>query len=52
VRRGSAPRCSGAWVADARRRLGLLSEQVEAEPKSTKWRVGDRVRWYEEPEEK
>lgn len=45
-----------AWLADARRRLGALSEQVESEPKSTKWRVrarvGDRMRWYEEPEEK
>ena len=45
-----------AWLADAGRRLGTLSEQVDAEPKSTKWRVrarvGDRMRWYEEPEEK
>jgi hypothetical protein len=45
-----------AWLADAKRRLGALSEQVDAEPKSTKWRVrarvGDRVRWYEEPDEK
>jgi hypothetical protein len=37
------------------RRLDALWERVEAEPKSTKWklrnRVGDKVRWYEEPEE-
>lgn len=45
-----------AWLANAKQRLNALSEQVEAEPKSTKWRVrarvGDRVRWYEEPDEK
>jgi hypothetical protein len=45
-----------AWVADATRRLGALGEQIDAEPKSTKWRVrarvGDRLRWYEEPDEK
>ncbi|HEY4828098.1 MAG TPA: hypothetical protein VIH85_15085 [Solirubrobacteraceae bacterium] len=44
------------WLADAKRRLRTLGEQVEAEPKSTRWRVrarvGDRVRWYEEPDEK
>jgi hypothetical protein len=43
-------------LADAKRRLKALHEQVEAEPKSTRWRVrarvGDRVRWYEEPDEK
>jgi hypothetical protein len=36
-------------------RLERLWERVESEPKSTKWkmrnRVGDKVRWYEEPEE-
>ncbi|MGZ4299839.1 MAG: hypothetical protein ACXVVK_22625 [Solirubrobacteraceae bacterium] len=36
-------------------RLGGLWERIEAEPKSGKWkrrsRVGDRKRWYEEPEE-
>ncbi len=36
-------------------RLARLWERIEAEPKSSKWRwrakVGDRVRWYEEPEE-
>jgi len=45
-----------ALLAAAARRLAALSEQVESEPKSTKWRVrarvGDRVRWYEEPDEK
>jgi hypothetical protein len=43
-------------IADAKRRLGTLSELVDSEPKSTKWRVrarvGERVRWYEEPDEK
>src|SRR5205085_1523094 len=37
------------------KRLDDLWQRVEAEPKSTKWklrnRVGDKVRWYEEPEE-
>ncbi|HEX3975444.1 MAG TPA: hypothetical protein VHW96_04220 [Solirubrobacteraceae bacterium] len=36
-------------------RLDGLWERIEAEPKSGKWkrrsRVGDRKRWYEEPEE-
>jgi hypothetical protein len=36
-------------------RLQALWRRVEAEPKSRRWRlrdrVGDRVRWYEEPEE-
>jgi hypothetical protein len=36
-------------------RLGRLWEQIEATPKSRKWkrrsRIGDRVRWYQEPEE-
>jgi hypothetical protein len=36
-------------------RLTGLIERIEAAPKSSKWkmrnRVGDRVRWYEEPEE-
>ncbi len=35
--------------------LGVLSEAVEAAPKSLRWkaraRVGERVRWYEMPEE-
>jgi hypothetical protein len=36
-------------------RLDQLWQRIEAEPKSTKWqlrnRIGDRLRWYEEPEE-
>lgn len=36
-------------------RLKALWHRIEAEPKSRRWRlrdrVGDRVRWYEEPEE-
>lgn len=36
-------------------RLETLWRRVESEPKSTKWklrsRVGERVRWYDEPEE-
>jgi hypothetical protein len=36
-------------------RLELLRDRIEAEPKNLKWRmrdrVGDRVRWYNEPEE-
>jgi hypothetical protein len=36
-------------------RLKDLRDRLEAEPKSRKWRlrsrIGDRVRWYEEPEE-
>lgn len=36
-------------------RLSALLEEIERAPKSSRWklrgRVGDRVRWYEEPEE-
>ncbi len=36
-------------------RLASLSQRIEAEPKTGKWklrnRVGDRMRWYDEPEE-
>jgi hypothetical protein len=36
-------------------RLDRLWERIEAQPKSRKWkmrnRVGDKIRWYEEPEE-
>jgi hypothetical protein len=36
-------------------RLEALWERIEAQPKSGRWkmrnRVGDKVRWYEEPEE-
>ena len=38
-----------------RARLDALRARIDAEPKSTKWRVrarvGDRVKWYDEPEE-
>lgn len=38
----------------AHQRLSRVAEAIEAAPKSRKWklraRVGDRVRWYEEPE--
>jgi hypothetical protein len=41
--------------ATIRQRLQALWDSIDAAPKSTKWklrdRVGDRVRWYEEPEE-
>jgi hypothetical protein len=49
-----------APVGDAERalivhRVELISQAIEAEPKSSKWklraRVGDKVRWYEDPEE-
>ncbi len=36
-------------------RLEALWERIESQPKSGRWkmrnRVGDKVRWYEEPEE-
>ena len=36
-------------------RLDDLRKRIDAEPKSTKWklraRVGERVQWYETPEE-
>jgi hypothetical protein len=42
-------------AAVVRERLDRLWERIERESKSTKWkmrnRVGDKVRWYEEPEE-
>lgn len=38
-----------------RSRIRVLQEAIEAAPKTTKWkmraRVGDRVRWYEDPDE-
>jgi hypothetical protein len=38
----------------AQRRLGHIADAIEAAPKSRKWklraRVGERKRWYEEPE--
>jgi hypothetical protein len=46
------PKDSAELIAD---RLASLWQRIEAAPKSTKWRlrsrVGDRVRWYDEPEE-
>jgi hypothetical protein len=42
-------------AATIARRLAAISEKMEHAPKSARWklrsRVGDRVRWYEEPEE-
>jgi hypothetical protein len=36
-------------------RLQRLDDEIEAAPKSAKWKmrakVGDRVRWYEDPDE-
>jgi hypothetical protein len=46
---------SGEERAVLARRLDALSGQIEQMPKSRRWklrdRIGDRVRWYEEPEE-
>jgi hypothetical protein len=50
---------SSALNADERAlvasRIQRLSDRIDAEPKSMKWRmrdrIGDRVRWYAEPEE-
>jgi hypothetical protein len=48
----SLPKDSSQRIAD---RLAALWQRIEAAPKSAKWRlrsrVGDRVRWYDEPEE-
>jgi hypothetical protein len=48
----SLPQDSSRMIAG---RLASLWKRIEAAPKSTKWRirsrVGDRVRWYDEPEE-
>jgi hypothetical protein len=48
---GIDPQDSGVISA----RLALLWERIEAAPKTARWRlrsrVGDRVRWYDEPEE-
>lgn len=42
-------------AATARERVARLWARIEAEPKPSKWRlrdrIGDRKRWYEEPEE-
>src|SRR6202521_3538884 len=48
----SLPEDSSRLIAE---RLASLWQRIEAAPKSAKWRirsrVGDRVRWYDEPEE-
>src|SRR3989304_4368121 len=40
---------------DAAAQIGELRARIDAAPKSTRWklraRIGDRTRWYEEPEE-
>jgi hypothetical protein len=59
VERVQAALATSGMTEDAQalvmKRLDDLWQRVEAEPKSTKWklrnRVGDKVRWYEEPEE-
>jgi hypothetical protein len=51
----AAPGLDAAVRERAEPRLERLWERIEAAPKSTRWkmrnRVGDKVRWYEEPEE-
>lgn len=55
---GALPKLGGPphLVADAAARLAALAKLIENKPKSAKWRVrsrvGERVRWYEEPDEK
>jgi hypothetical protein len=62
--KGTIERCvadlkESSLPADATRlianRLDALWKRIEAAPKTTRWRlrsrVGDRVRWYDEPEE-
>ena len=48
----SLPPDAARAIADS---LRSLSKRIEDEPKSTRWklrsRVGDRMRWYDEPEE-
>jgi hypothetical protein len=48
----SLPEDSSQRIAD---RLAALWQRIETAPKSAKWRirsrVGDRMRWYDEPEE-
>ena len=43
------------FAPDTAPRVAQLRARIEAEPKSLRWRarakVGDRMRWYEEPEE-
>jgi len=49
------PELTGAELQTILDRIRALEEAVERAPKSRKWklraRVGDRVRWYEDPEE-
>jgi hypothetical protein len=46
---------SPAHESGLRRRIADLSQHIDARPKSRRWRlrarVGERLRWYEEPEE-
>jgi hypothetical protein len=46
---------AGADAEVINARLTSLWERIEGEPKSARWkmrsRIGDRVRWYDEPEE-
>lgn len=50
-----APELTPAEMDTIRGRLVQIEEAIEQAPKSGKWkmraRVGDRVRWYEDPEE-
>lgn len=50
----SVPELSGI-KAEVARKVSELSQAIEKAPKSIKWRlrsiIGERVRWYEEPEE-
>jgi Uncharacterised nucleotidyltransferase len=49
------PELSGAQMQQILDRLRELEDAIERMPKTTKWklraRVGDRVRWYEDPDE-
>ncbi len=49
------PELSAEEMATIRERLNALADAVQQAPKSGKWRmrarVGDRMRWYEDPEE-
>jgi hypothetical protein len=51
----SVPELTPADTETIRRRLELIEAAIEQAPKSGKWkmraRIGDRVRWYEDPEE-
>jgi hypothetical protein len=49
------PQLGAAELESINRRLSALARAVEGAPKGSKWklraRVGDRVRWYEDPDE-